>query len=169
MRKAVTYTIIIIAAFFLQVSVFRMIDLGGLVPDCLLVVTVSVALISGSLDGCVVGFFCGLLTDVYFSPILGLFAMGFVIAGYLFGKFNRIYYKQDITLPLIIIAVADTIYNIGIYILFFLTRNRTAFGHYFFRLIIPEVFYTVITGIFIYLIIRVTVKGRRNGGEKYHV
>ncbi|MBQ9828275.1 MAG: rod shape-determining protein MreD [Lachnospiraceae bacterium] len=168
MRKVITYTLIIIAAFYLQTSVFRMIDLGGLVPDCLLVVTVSIALIKGSLDGCVTGFFCGLLTDVYFGSILGLFAMAFTAAGYLFGKFNRLYYKQDITLPLIIIAAADTIYNIGIYILFFLTRNRTAFGHYFLRIIVPEVFYTVITGIFIYLFIQLVLREKKKGGAKYH-
>ncbi len=168
MKKVLLYLIFVITAFFLQSTIFTIIDLGGLVPDCLLVVTVSIALIFGSTDGCIVGFFAGLLLDISFGSILGLFAMIFVLLGYFFGKFNRMYYKQDITLPLIIIALADTILNITTYVFLFLTRNRLNFSYYLFKLIIPGVFYTVIIGIFIYKLIQISTASLQKGGDKLY-
>jgi len=127
--------------------------LGDISPNIMIILTTSIALIRGNTEGMIVGFFSGLMLDVLYSDYLGIYALIFLTIGYLFGFFNKIYYQEDITLPIILIALSDLMFGLCIYVFFFLIKGRFNFLFYLQKIILPEIVYTVIIAIFLYRII----------------
>ena len=150
MKRTFIYIVVILGAFLLQSAVFSFFALADIVPNLLIIVTASIALIRGQSEGCVVGFFCGLLMDISVGYYLGINALCFLVIGFVLGYLNQIYYEEDITLPLILIGVADFLYGIIMYILSFMARGRFDFLYYLGRIILPELVYTVILSIVAY-------------------
>jgi rod shape-determining protein MreD len=147
------YAGLIVAFFLLQCSFFDHFRLAEIVPNLLMILTASIAIINGSLEGCLVGFVSGLILDITFGPYIGMYAFGYMLGGYLVGITNRIFYKEDITFPILMIAAADFFYGFYMYIFGFLTRGRLGFLYYLRRIILPEAVYTVIAAIFLYRLI----------------
>ena len=99
MKKVLAYGGMILLFVLLQCSFFTHLSLADVVPNLLIILTASIAIINGSLEGCLVGFFSGLLLDLMFGPYIGMYAFGYLLCGYLTGIGNRIFYKEDITFP----------------------------------------------------------------------
>ena len=78
---------------------------------------------------------------------------GTLYIGYINGKFSRIFYPEDIKLPLGLIVVSDLTYGLTCYILLFLLRGRFAFAYYFVHVILPEVVYTIVVTLLLYPVI----------------
>lgn len=166
MKRTLTYAVTILILFLLQTTIFSYFALADIVPNILIIFTASIALIRGRIEGCTVGFFCGLLMDVVFGETLGLYALCYLIIGYMLGYFNKIYYEEDITLPLVLIALADLMYGLAMYLFGFMPRERFNFGFYLKRLILPEIVYTIIIAIFLYrLILYICKKLDKKGSE----
>lgn len=166
MKKVIVYFFFILILFLLQTSFFCYLKLADVVPNLLIIFTVSVALMGGRIEGCLVGFFCGMLLDISYGSIPGLYALGFLLTGYFAGFLNRIFYREDITLPIIIIAGGDLFYGLYMFITGFLSRGRTDFLFYLRRIILPETAYTVIIAIFLYrLILFIYVRYLNKGSE----
>lgn len=153
-RKKITAAIIILIGFLLQTSVFRSFELANVVPNMLLIVTVSYAYLRGRTSGLLIGFVCGLLLDMYCGSVMGLYAFIFMSIGFLIG-FCRKFYFTDTLAPFILISVSDLVYGFYYFITEFLMRGKLAFGYYFLHVILPEMLYTAIVGIVIYRLIKV--------------
>jgi rod shape-determining protein MreD len=104
----------------------------------------------GRLTGMTIGFFSGLLIDVLFGNVIGLYAMIYMLIGYIAGFTNKIYSRDDFTLPLFFIAIANFIYRFIYYVLEFLLRGKLDFLYYLRKLIFPEIIYTVAVATIIY-------------------
>ena len=76
-------------------------------------------------EGMFVGFLSGLLVDIFFNELIGFYALIFMVIGYVNGFFKRIFYAEDIKLPLILIAASDFIYAHIVYIFLFIVRSRS--------------------------------------------
>ena len=96
------------------------------------------------------GFFCGLLADIFFGSVIGLYAMIYMYIGYANGKFNMIFYPEDIKLPLALIFVSDMAYGLLSYIILFLMRGRFHFTYYLIHIILPEMVYTIVVTLIFY-------------------
>lgn len=153
MRK-ILLIILIPFCFVLQSTVFKSIAFAGIVPNLLIILTASFGLMRGEKEGLLIGFFCGLLQDIFFGELLGFHALVFMYIGYVNGKFSRIFYPEDIKLPIALITVSDLTYGLIFYILMFLLRGRFDFAYYFTRVILPEVIYTVVVTMVMYPLIR---------------
>ncbi|MDF2943551.1 MAG: putative rane protein [Herbinix sp.] len=130
---------------------FHYIQLADIMPNLLLILVVSTAYMRGRMAGLGLGFFSGLLVDLMFgSYIIGLYALLYMLIGYVVGYTNKVYSNDDYTLPLIIIAVSDLIYGFFYYVFEFLLRGRLNFLYYLRRFILPEIVYTVAVSIFLY-------------------
>ena len=81
------------------------------------------------------------------------YALLYMYIGYTNGKFNRIFYPEDIKLPMALIIISDLFYGVTCYILLFLMRTRFHFSYYFIHIILPEIVYTTFITIFLYPII----------------
>lgn len=124
-------------------------------PNLLLILIVSTAYMRGRTTGMVLGFFCGLLLDIEYGSLIGLYALLMMIIGYVAGFANRIYSRDDYTLPLLFIAAADFAYQFLYYILEFLIRGRLDFPYYLREIILPEVIYTVAAAVILYKLFNV--------------
>lgn len=153
MKRFISTILVIIICFVLQTTLFQTLALANVVPNLLLIVTVAYGYMGGEKEGLWVGFLCGLLTDLFFGSVIGLYALILMGIGYLNGVLNKIYYTDDLTIPLIIISVSDLLYNFLYYIVEFLLRGRLDFFFYLRRIVLPEVVYTVLISVFLYKIL----------------
>lgn len=94
MKKILAYGGLILLFLLLQCSFFVHLSLADVVPNLLIILTASIAIINGSLEGCLVGFCCGLLLDLMFGPYIGMYAFGYMLCGYLTGIGNRFFLQR---------------------------------------------------------------------------
>lgn len=167
MRRLIFYIAMIFLVYFFQTGIFTHLALGGIVPNLFIICTVSIGMIRGKKEGCLIGFFFGILMDTLFSIYFGFYALVFSVIGYLAGFVQQIFYEEDMTLPIVIIGAADLIYGVVIYLFGFLSRGRMDFLFYFRKIILPEMIYTLIIAVFLYgLIGWINQKIEIKGSEK---
>lgn len=139
--------------FILQCSVFSKINIGGIVPNLLIIITACWGFMQGSTFGLVVGFICGALLDVFYGSFLGFYALLYMYIGYINGKLEVYFLDDDIKLPIISIIVSDFVYGFACYVFLFLLRGRFDFGYYLGHVIFPELIITVIFAVVVYPLI----------------
>ncbi len=149
LRKTVT-ALLILFCFLLQTTVFRSLNFGGIIPNLMIILTSSFGFMRGEREGLLIGFFCGLLCDVFYGDILGFYAMVLMYVGFVNGKFSGIFYPQDIKLPMALILLSDLTYGVTCYVLLFLLRGRLDFTYYLLNIIVPEAIYTIIVTLLLY-------------------
>lgn len=150
MKRAIIYFLEIIICFVLQSSLYQFVSLARAMPNLIIILIVSNAYMRGRMTGMVIGFFSGLLIDILFGNVIGLYAMLLLLIGYVVGFANKFYSRDDFTLPLIFIGLANFVYQFLYYIFEFLLRGKLDFFYYFRRLILPEIIYTVAAAILMY-------------------
>ena len=153
MKRFLVSVFLIILCFLLQTTVFHWMSFGGIVPNLMIVLTASFGFMRGERTGLLYGFFCGLLIDIFFANVLGLNAMIYMYIGYANGKFNRIFFPDEIKLPLILILFSDLAYGFLYYLTLFLLRGRFQLNYYFLHIILPEMVYTILTTLLLYPLI----------------
>ena len=107
--------LVILVAYVLQCTVFPVLDIAGIKPNLLLIVTASFGFMRGSKSGMLVGFLSGLLIDIQFGKMIGFYALIYLVVGFLNGLFEQMFYDEDIKLPLFLIAVSDFLYGCLLY------------------------------------------------------
>lgn len=158
LRKFIV-AIFILVCFILQCSVFGSIAFAGIIPNLMIVLTSSFGFMRGEKEGLVIGFLCGLLSDIFYGDFLGFYALLLMYIGYLNGKFSRIFYPEDIKLPIALIVTSDLSYGLICYVLMFMLRGRLQFTYYFTHVILPEAMYTAVVTLFLYpLVLKVNEK-----------
>ena len=159
MLRKIVVTLFVIVCFILQCSVFGNFAFAGIIPNLMIILTASFGFMRGENDGLIIGFFCGLLNDIFFGSVLGFYALLMMYIGFLNGKFSRIFYPEDIKLPIALIITSDLSYGILCYILLFMLQGKFQFGYYFLHVILPEALYTNVVTMFLYpLILKVNEK-----------
>ena len=109
-KRILFYVISVLVCFLLQTSVFEFLKLADVMPNILLILTVTIAFIRGKKAGIVVGFVCGLLIDIFSGSVLGQYAFVYLMFGYINGWFHAYFYEDDILLP----AIKDCVKNVNI-------------------------------------------------------
>ncbi len=153
MLKKIVITLIVIIGYLLQTTFFKAITLAGIVPNILLIITSAFGFMRGKNEGMFIGFFSGLLIDVFFGKIIGFYALVYMFIGFVNGFFRRIFYPEDIKLPMILIGLSDLLYCFLCYIFLFLLRGKLHLSYYFVHIMLPEVVYTVLVTFIIYRVI----------------
>lgn len=153
MKRGIVTALFIFICFLLQCTVFRALAFGGIVPNLLIVLTASFGFMRGERTGLLIGFFGGLLVDIFFGEVIGFYSLLYMYIGYLNGKFTTIFYPEDIKLPITLILCSDFVYGITCYVILFLLRGRFDFQYYLIHIILPEIVYTIVVTLFLYPII----------------
>jgi len=167
MRRSIINLISVLVCFFLQTSVFEHIQLAGVKPNILIILVASTAVMRGQKEGMLTGFVAGLLLDIFYGSYFGIFAFIYMVSGYCCGFFNRIYYEEDIILPLVLIGANDLLYGLLMYLKQGLLHNHRHFFFFFRTIILPEAVYTVAVGLILYRIllrihVRITMREDEN-------
>ncbi|QHQ62245.1 rod shape-determining protein MreD [Anaerocolumna sedimenticola] len=104
----------------------------------------------GRTEGLIVGFVCGLLIDFCYGDILGLYALIYMIIGYLNGYSHRIFVKDDLTIPIFLVGVSQFLYFFLFYIFEFLLKGKLDILFYLVSIGLPGIIYTVVVSIVLY-------------------
>lgn len=170
-KRIITIAILIIFCFLLQTSVFSRLELAGVTPNLLLILTASFGFMRGKKEGMAVGFFCGLLMDIFIGNYIGLCTLLYVYLGFFNGMFRKIIYGDDLKLPLLLIGGTDLLYGLIVYLYLFVMYQKGDIGFYFLNVMLPETIYTVLVAIFLYyLILKVNQwleKSKKRSADKF--
>lgn len=130
-----------------------MLSIASISPNLLIVVTSSFGFMRGRKEGMWIGFFSGLLLDIFFGSVIGFYALIYACIGYVNGFFRKRFFPDDIKLPLILIATSDLSYNALVYLFLFFLRKRFQIRFYLLNIMLPELVYTILVTIVLYFII----------------
>lgn len=150
MKKNVFSVIIISICFLLQSTLLSQFTLGGTVPNLMVAVIASVGFLLGKRSGMWFGFTFGLITDIFFGSLIGIYAILYMMVGYSNGVFDKVLFQRDIKMPLICIAGTDFVYSNAVYLVFFLLNGKFNYLYYFKGIILPELIYTTVFACIIY-------------------
>ena len=109
-RIIVTF-IELIFCFLLQTSLFSFLRISGVVPNCLLILVITVAYTKGQISAMVTGFFAGLLLDLCFSETVGFCAVLYMVVAFLAGYAHKIYYERDYFVHGALIFAGELVYS----------------------------------------------------------
>lgn len=151
-RKLITLAIIVVCCL-LQSTVLKKFAIGNICPNLLVIVTASFGFMRGTKSGMYVGLTCGLFIDLFWGGILGFHMLLLVLIGYFNGSFQRLFFDEDIKLPIVLIAVSELIYGIAVYFFTYMLQGDFSFGTHLFQVIIPELVYTILVTLVLYQII----------------
>ena len=150
MIRTITMTLLILITFILQSTVFQSLSIASIAPNLLLILTVSFGFMRGNKEGILVGFFCGILIDIFYGNLLGFYALIYMYIGYLNGFLCKVYYDEDVKVPMILTAISDLAYGFAVYGLQFMLRGRLHVMNYVWHIMLPEMIYTVLITVIIY-------------------
>ena len=81
-RRKLFYILAILVCFILQTTVFQGLAIGSIVPNLLLIATISFGFMQGKVTGIWTGFLCGILKDIFYGNLLGFYALIYLCIGY---------------------------------------------------------------------------------------
>ena len=140
-KRFITTAVILLAAYLLQSTVFSHLELAGIKPNLLLIVTAAFGFMRGPKEGMWIGLAAGLLLDVQCGDIIGFYGLIYLLVGALNGLFEQLFFDEDIKLPIVI------------YFLMFLLKSDFKFPYYLGRIIVPELIYTIMVTLIVYPLI----------------
>lgn len=153
MKRRIITILFIFICFFLQGSLFQHLTFAGIRPNLLVIVTASFGFMRGQKEGMFVGVLSGLLADLFWGYALGFNILLFVVIGYLNGMFERLFYDDDIKLPIGLIGASELFYGVITYISMYMLQGNFAFGTFLMHIILPELVYTILVTLVLYQVI----------------
>lgn len=151
-RKLVTFVIILIC-FLLEGSVFHQLSFAGIKPNLLIIVTSSFGFMRGKKEGMFVGVVSGIMADLFWGNSLGFHILLYTLIGYMNGTFQRMFYDDDIKLPIVLIGSSEFLYGLAMYACIYMLRGDFAFITHLVDIILPELVYTILITLILYQII----------------
>ncbi len=127
MRRKISVILIVVICFLMQSTLFSALSFASISPNLLIVVVSSFGFMRGRKEGMWIGLFCGVLMDIFFGEIPGFYTLLYLLIGYVNGMFRKVFYPDDIKLPMILILGSDFVLNLAIYLLRFLPRKKDPF------------------------------------------
>lgn len=149
-KRRISTVIIIIIAFLLWTTLFQSLKLANVAPNIMLAIVVCYAYMRGRTSGLMIGFLCGLLSDMMYGSVIGLYAFALMTIGFLCGYCQKVYFTDNYILPCVLVGNSDFAYGLYYYITEFLVRGRLSFGFYLSTVILPEMIYTMIIAVVLF-------------------
>ncbi|WP_069997960.1 rod shape-determining protein MreD [Cellulosilyticum sp. I15G10I2] len=142
-------SILLLLMHALSTTLFQVLRIGDVAPNFMIMIIVSFALLRGSKEGCIIGIAAGLLNDISFGTFLGPGAVIYAIIGYICGKFNKNFYRENFIIPFICTLFSSLFYS-TVSMLGFILRGKINFIFFTKSIIIPELIYTITLSLVIY-------------------
>ena len=144
MRRKISVFLIIVVCYLLQSTVFEALSFASITPNLLIVAVSAFGFMRGKKEGLIIGFFCGLLLDIFTGSVLGFYALIYMYIGFCNGFLYKIFFDEDVKVPMVLVAGSDIAYGVLVYGLQFMLRGRLDFFSYLQHIILPEMVYTVL-------------------------
>ncbi len=150
MNRALPTIAALLLGFVLQVALAPYLAIGGIVPNFLLLVVVTLALVEGSGWGCASGFVAGLLFDLIGSGPVGPMALVLAVVGYAAGALQANLFAEGWLLPLTVLGIASITAGLAYGLILALVGEASGLWHTFWSVMLPEALYNVALGLLTY-------------------
>ena len=140
----------ILGAALLQVGLAPYLAIGGVVPNILLIVVVTLALVEGPVSGATAGFAAGLIFDLLGSGPVGPMALVLAVTGYMAGMLHEHMFAEGWLLPLTVLAIASLSSSIAYGLILDLLGVGGPFLLTFFTKMLPEAIYDTALALLVY-------------------
>ena len=110
MKRKIVTAVFIVVFFLMQTTVFQHLAFASISPNFMIILASSYGFMRGKKEGMIVGFVSGLFMDVFYGvgSMIGAYALIYLLIGYGNGFFNRMFFEDDIKLPILLIsAISD--------------------------------------------------------------
>lgn len=159
-------SLVIVINFVLQTTLFKYISIAGVLPNTALLIVVSFALIKGNNRGAVIGFFCGLLQDMFYGKVIGINMLIYMIIGYIVGYADEKIFRDSVIVP-ILFTSASTVFYYALFLFFiFFLRIEFNFAAALRSVIIPEAVYN---SALVLVFFRILYRLEKRFNEKYNL
>ena len=150
--RNIVFAFLVLISYLIETTLGNSLSLGGVIPNLVLIIVCMFALLRGRKAGLILGFFAGLLIDIFYGyfDVIGINALLYMYIGFVNGIFNDIIYIKNYHIPVIAIGLSDLAYSLVYYFITFMLRNKLDFGYYFSNIIIPEIVYTIFITVIIF-------------------
>ncbi len=154
MRRVLLAVISVLIAFLFQNSILQLFPGMDMIPNLLLVVTVTYGFNCGKQIGMLVGLFCGVLSDAFFGDGgLGFYMLVYIYIGAFCGLFRGYIHREDHLFSLLLTSLCSLGFGGYVYVFRFMLRGRFDILAYAVNTILPEMIYTLIGAVLIYPLI----------------
>jgi len=138
--------LLIMLALFLQTSWIDAIGIWDIKPDIVVLVIVFVGITSGQIEATLLGFFSGLLLDIYAPEWMGLNALAYSLVGFAVGYSRVGVVAEDVQVQAAIFFLASLLHNL-IYCVIYAISDPLNIGFLFIRYGLGTAFYTALVGL----------------------
>ena len=123
--KQLFMAVLVVLTYILQTTLMPEITVFDVHPDLCLIVVCSIAFLFGSTSGGVIGFFLGLMIDLYYGRSIGINALVLLYIGIFLGSFNKKVFKDNYLVILIFMIFTTFFYEsvLYFYIAFVYSQN----------------------------------------------
>ncbi|HEX2192399.1 MAG TPA: rod shape-determining protein MreD [Acidimicrobiales bacterium] len=99
--------LVVITALVLHLSVLTRLQVGGVMPDLMLLLAIAGGITGGAVPGAVLGFVSGMAVDVFLETPLGLSSLVFSVVGYAVGAAQAGILRSSWWIPMLTAFVAS--------------------------------------------------------------
>lgn len=103
-KRKVIEAALVIVFFLLETTIFSYLELASIKPNLLIILTAAFGFMQGKKEGMFVGVLSGFLLDISFGQYIGFYILLYTVIGYANGFFQKLYYDENIKLPLLLIG-----------------------------------------------------------------
>ena len=154
----------------LQSTLLDYIRIYNVIPNLLIVLIILAALLGGNIEGAVVGFFSGLILDIMFGKLMGLYALLGMYLGIAAGSVNKRLYRENLLVILFFTFIFSIAYETAVYVLNTIMSGQIDIIYTLMRIILPEAVYNCVAAILLYPLfsrINRSLEGNRSSLRKY--
>jgi rod shape-determining protein MreD len=108
-RRALSWTALIVTALLLQSVVFARFQLAGAKPELIYLLTVVLAYLEGPSSGAIVGFAGGMAQDFLLNQPKGITALTLTLLGYAVGLSRQYVTSHSPLLPVFLVGLATAV------------------------------------------------------------
>lgn len=152
-RYVLTGILILLLAVF-QTTVLRGIQIFHVIPNLLLIMTVSYSLLKGDYSSFVVGIACGLLLDLTGGRTIGMNTLLCALLVYFCMFISGNLFSNNTFVAMVFVFFLTIPYELFIYIFYFAIWNHGALGFAIFSKILPAAVYNFLFTLVLYPVIR---------------
>ena len=150
MNKLLPTAAALIVAAVLQVGIAPHVAIGGVVPNLLLLVVITLAMIEGPRSGATAGFVAGLLFDLLGTGPIGPMAMVLAMTGHLAGSLSANMFAEGWLMPLTVVFVASVGAEFVYAILLAVLGEGGSLGATLWTISLPGALYDAVLALLIY-------------------
>ncbi|MDI6601913.1 MAG: rod shape-determining protein MreD [Thermoanaerobacteraceae bacterium] len=148
MRRYVIILLLLVLCFAIQTAILPFLSIYNISPDILLIFIAAFSILNGQWEGMIYGMIAGVLMDLFYSPVFGIYSIIYTTFGFFAGRISKNIFKENPFAALFFVIIGSVYKGIIILFIKILLSYKADIWMSFLALILPE---SVLNGIIIFL------------------